>query len=156
MARRPKDPKLDALRRQGALNEHPERVEDPLFASASADFFDPRDIVQVKYEMLRRVRVDGQPVSHSAAAFGFSRPSFYQAQAKLERGGLAALVPEKPGPRRAHKLSADVVDFLLQELADDATLGSSQLAARVLERFGRKVHPRSIERALARRKKKRP
>lgn len=153
MARRPKDPKLEALRQQGALNEHPERVADPLFASA--DFFDPRDVVQVKYEMVRRVRVDGQPVSHSAATFGFSRPSFYQAQAKLDRGGLAALVPEKPGPRRAHKLSADVVDFLLQELTDDATLGSSQLAARVLERFGRKIHPRSIERALARRKKKR-
>jgi transposase len=110
----------------------------------------------VKYEMVRRVRVDGQSVSHSAATFGFSRPSFYQAQAKLGRGGLAALVPEKPGPRRAHKLSADVMDFLLREQADDPTLGSSQLAARVLERFGCKIHSRSIERALARRKKKRP
>jgi len=153
MARRPKDPKRETLRQQGVLNEHPERVADPLFASA--DFFDPRDVVQVKYEMLRRVHVDGESVSRSAAAFGFSRPSFYQAQAKLERGGLAALVPEKPGPRRAHKLSVDVVDFLLQEVTDDPTLGSPQLAARVLERFGRKVHPRSIERALARRKKKR-
>jgi transposase len=154
MAKRPVDPKLEALRQRGALNEHPERVEDPLFASA--DFFDPRDVVQVKYEMVRRVRVDGQPVSHSATAFGFSRPSFYQAQAKLERGGLAALVPEKPGPRRAHKLSADVVDFLLREQAEDPTLASSELALRVLERFGRKIHPRSIERALVRRKKKRP
>ena len=67
-----------------------------------------------------------------------------------------ALVPEKPGPRRAHKLSADVVDFVLQQQAEDPTLGSSQLVERVRERFGCKVHPRSIERALARRKKKRP
>jgi transposase len=154
MARRPTDPKLESLRHQGTLNEHPDRVADPLFAST--DFFDPRDVVQVKYEMVRRVRVDGHPVSQSAVMFGFSRPSFYQAQAKLDRGGLAALVPEKPGPRRAHKLSADVVDFLLQEQADDPTLGSSQLALRFLERFGRKIHPRSIERALARRKKKHP
>ena len=47
----------------------------------------------------------GRRSSHSAAAFGFSRPSFYQAQAALAGGGLAALVPRKPGPRRAHKLT---------------------------------------------------
>ena len=70
---KPPDPKPDALRLQGSLNPHPERVQDPLFAAA--DFFDARDLVQVKYEMVRRVRVDGQPVSRSAAAFGFSRPS---------------------------------------------------------------------------------
>ena len=33
----------------------------PLFASH--DFFDPRDLVQVKYEMLRLVSVEKQPVS---------------------------------------------------------------------------------------------
>ena len=87
--------------------------------------------------------------------FGFSRPSFYQAQRALERGGLAALVPKKPGPRRAHKLSAEVVDFLQEERALDASLRSLELARRVQQRFGRKVHPRSVERALARREKKR-
>jgi len=40
-----------------------------------------RDVVQVKYEMLRRVRVDQVPMARAARAFGFSRPAFYQAQA---------------------------------------------------------------------------
>ncbi len=151
---RPPDPKIGALRQRGCLNLHPERVADPLFATA--DFFDARDRVQVKYEMVRRVRVDGQPVSHSARAFGFSRPSFYQAQAGLAHGGLAALVPQKPGPRRAHKLSPEVVDFLAHARADDPSLRPPELARRVRERFGRTVHPRSVERALARREKKRP
>ena len=155
MARtRPPDPKVEALRRQGSLNPHPERVQDPVFATAG--FFDARDVVQVKYEMVRRVRVEGQPVSRSASAFGFSRPSFYQAQAVLERGGLAALVPQKRGPRRAHKLGADVVDFLQRERSEDPSLRSPELARRVRKRFGRKVHPRSVERALARHEKKRP
>ena len=134
-------------------NAHPERVQDPLFATT--DFFDARDLVQVKYEMVRRVRVDGQPVTRSAAAFGFSRPALYQAQAAVARGGLAALVPKKPGPRRPHKLSADVVDFLQQQRAEDASLRSPELARRVRARFGRTVHPRSVERALAQREKKR-
>ncbi len=147
------DPKPDALRRQGSLNPHPERVQDPLFATT--DFFDARDLVQVKYEMVRRVRVDGQPVSRSAAAFGVSRPTLYQAQGALARGGLAALMPKKPGPRRAHKLSAEVVDVLRQARAADPSVRSSVLARQVRAQFGRTVHPRSVERALARREKKR-
>ena len=147
------DPKTAALRRHGTLNPHPDRVTDPLFASA--DFFDARDLVQVKYEMVRRVRVDGHRVRHSAAAFGFSRPSFYQAQTVLAAGGLAALVPQKPGPRRAHKLDATVVAFLQRVRADDPSVRAPALARRVHERFGRTVHPRSIERALARVEKKR-
>ncbi len=148
------DPKPDALRLHGSFNAHPERVQDPLFATA--DFFDARDLVQVKYEMVRRVRVDRQPVSRSAATFGFSRPALYQAQAALARGGLAALVPRKPGPRRAHKLSAEVVDFLHRLRAADPSVRPTELARRVRARFGRTVHPRSVERALARREKKRP
>ena len=150
--RRP-NPKIEALRRQGSLNAHPDRVQDPLFATA--DFFDARDLVQVKYEMVRRVRVDGHPVGRSAAAFGFSRPTLYQAHAALARGGLAALVPQKPGPRRAHKLSPEVVEFLHRERAEDPSLRPPELARRVRARFGRTVHPRSVERALARREKKR-
>ena len=152
--RRPPDPKPAALRLHGSLNRHPDRVQDPLFASG--DFFDARDLVQVKYEMVRRVRVDGHPVSRSAAAFGFSRPALYQAQAAVARGGLTALVPQKPGPRRAHKLSAEVVDFLQAQRAEDASLRPPELVRRVRARFGRTVHPRSVERALARREKKRP
>src|SRR2546430_13430269 len=40
-----------------------------LFRSAS-DFFDARDAVQVKYEMVRKVRAGGAPVTQAAAAFG--------------------------------------------------------------------------------------
>jgi transposase len=149
----PPNPKVEALRKHASLNPHPARVVDPIFSGT--DFFDARDLVQVKYEMVRRVSVDGQPVSHSAAAFGFSRPSFYQAQAALKDGGLPALVPKRPGPRRSHKLSAEVMDFLRRERSADASLSSSELARRIAEQFGRRVHPRSVERALARQEKKR-
>jgi transposase len=106
--------------------------------------------VQVKYEMVRRARVEGEPVSRSAAAFGFSRPSFYQAQAALEEGGLAALVPARPGPRRAHKLTGEVVAFAQERLEAEPSLRSAELAAAIEERFGVRVHPRSVERALER------
>ena len=54
--------KRAALRRHGCLHRHPERVRDERFINH--EFFDPEDLVQVKYEMLRRVppgRRDGAP-----------------------------------------------------------------------------------------------
>jgi transposase len=148
-----RDPKADALREQGTLNPRPQDVTDELFGAG--DFFDPRDLVQVKYEMVRRVEADGQSVTRAATGFGFSRPSFYQAQSALRRHGLAGLLPKKRGPRGAYKLSAEVVAFIEQVRAEDESLRAPALAQRVEQRFGVRVHPRSIERALGRREKKR-
>lgn len=148
----PKDAKSAILRRQGLLHPRSHLVTEPLFGSH--EFFDPRDLVQVKYEMLRCVWVEGRSVTAIAAAFGFSRQAFYQAQAAYQRQGLPGLLARRPGPRRAHKLSDDVVDFLLEERARDPTLRAAALAGLIQERFDRTVHPRSLERALTRRQKK--
>jgi transposase len=148
MARGGEDPKVEALRAERSLNARPEAVSDEQFARS--EFLDARDLVQVKYEMVRRARVDGEPVSRAAEAFGFSRPSFYAAQAALDRGGLAALVPARPGPKRAHKMSGEVVAFARERLASDPKLSSRALVELIAERFGVRVHRRSVERALAR------
>lgn len=149
----PDENKVNLLRRHHALNPRAQSVSDPIF-NGEEPFFDARDLVQVKYEMLRSVRQDGRPATQAARAFGFSRPSFYQAQALMEEGGLPALLPQRPGPKRAHKLSEEVVDFLEGVLATDASLGTSQLSRLLEEELGLKVHRRSIERALGRRQKK--
>src|SRR6266511_3301394 len=147
MARRSRpDPKVEALAAARSLNPHPEAVLDEAFATSP--FLDPRDLVQVKYEMVRRVRQEGAAV---AAAFGFSRPSWYAAAAALDQAGLPGLLPAKPGPRRAHKLSAEVVEFVQAHLAADPQTRPGELVDLIAERFGIGVHPRSIERALARR-----
>jgi transposase len=148
MARRDDDPKVAALRAQRSLNPRPEAVRDERFQGS--EFFDARDLVQVKYEMVRRVRVDGDAVSRSAAAFGFSRPSFYEAAGALEEGGLGALVRARPGPRRAHKLTDEVVGFARERLAAQPSLRSADLVEAIAERFGVRVHRRSVERALRR------
>jgi transposase len=151
--RKPPPRKIQSLRRHGCLNPRPEAIDDELFHSM--EFFDPHDLLQVKYEMVRRVRLEGQQISHTARSFGVSRPTVYQALSAFEQGGLPALLPRRPGPRRAHKLSEEVVDFLERTLADEPNCGAAELAVAVGERFGLSVHPRSVERALRRREKKR-
>jgi transposase len=143
----------EVLRQQATLHPHPEAVIDPLFQSS--EFFDPHDLVQVKYEMLRRVEVEGTPVSQAAPTFGLSRPSFYQAQGAFARSGLPGLIPQKKGPRRAHKLTAEVLEFVTQLQSSQAGLRPKDLAQAIRQEFGVRVHPRSIERALARHQKKR-
>ena len=144
----PPYPKLDAKRADGAWNRRATQVTDPLFGAHA--FFDARDVVQVKYEMLRRVEIDAQPIAPTAAAFRFSRPSFYQAQQAFHRRGLAGLLPQKRGPHGGHKLTAEIIAFLQETRAQEASLGPADLVQRVAHRFGITVHPRSIARALER------
>lgn len=150
----PKDPKGEALSRHGALHPHPDAVTDPQFTGDV--FFDPRDVVQVRYEMLRRVETEGAPVAETARAFGCSRPTFYKARAALDEEGLAGLLPKKRGPRRGHKMKGEVLAAVLSAKKEDPSLSPGDLAEMVLSRFGLSVHPRTVRRTLSARKKKRP
>ena len=84
-----------ALRAQGATHPHPEAVTDPLFRDSA--FFDPNDLVQVKYEMLRSVQQEERSVVEAAQASGLSRPAFYVTQELFQHeglpGGRAELLP---------------------------------------------------------------
>jgi transposase len=140
------DEKLTFLRQSHTLHPQPDQVRDPLFTSGSP-FFDPRDLVQVKYELLRRVRVDGYAVSDATALFALSRPTFYAAQAAWERAGISGLLPVPTGPRHAHKLTDEIITEL-QPLAK--TMSSAELAVWLQQHRNLAVHPRSIERALKR------
>jgi transposase len=117
------------------------------------EFFDADDLLQVKYEMLRLVEIDKAPINQAAKAFGFSRPSFYQAQAAFGQAGLAGLLPQKRGPRSGHKLTPELMSFVAQLRVAEPGISSSPLAERIAERFGVSVHPRSIDRQLRRQKK---
>jgi transposase len=143
--------KAERLKALKSLNRHPERVRAPWFQSGS--FFDAQDLVQVKYEMLRHVKHEGASKAETAALFGLSRPAFYQAEAALEREGLAGLLPRRRGPKGAHKLTAEVMEFIERRQAQDPGIHARALAREIKAQLNFSVHPRSIERALARKKK---
>jgi transposase len=144
-----RDPKSETLAQNGVLNPNPEAVRDTLFTSNP--FFDAKDLVQVRYEMVRRHQVDGLGISEAAAAFGVTRPTFYKAQNALKVGGLAGMLPGRRGPKAGHKLSGEVIAFAA-ELKPEMT--TAQCLDAIETRFGIKVHRRSLERAIARKKKR--
>ena len=146
---KPTNPKVAALRRSGTLNRSPQAVSDELFLTHS--FFDARDLIQVKYEMLRRVEKEEWTVSKAAATFGFSRPAFYAAQEAVKASGLPGLVPKKRGPHGAHKLTGDVLAFVDRLLVQEPDLTRAAVIKAIQKKFKKRVHRRSLERALGRR-----
>ena len=152
MKQKDQDQKREELKKHGVLHKRPEQVTDELFRQG--EFFDPRDLVQVKYEMLRRIYKDKKTIQTVSRAFGFSRPSVYKAQSAFESDGLSGLIPARTGPRQAHKLNEAVVGFVKVERDGNVSIGAEELARRVKEKFGIAVHPRSIERKLQQKEKK--
>ena len=153
----PKLKKLDhktlELKRTGTLNPHPGSVSDPLFKENP--FFDPRDLLQVRYEMLRRHRVEEVSIVDVATQFGVSRPTVYQTQAAFQRAGLGGLVPKRRGPKEGHKLSTEVIEYVRALRTVQPRLTTVACIQALQERFGITVHRRSLERALGSKKKPR-
>ena len=148
----PADPKkVQALRASGTLNSHPEKVRVPRFLEK--EFFDPNDLVQLKYETLRAVEVDGQPLSAAAADSGLSRPTIYEAQTNFLTHGMEGLLPKKRGPKNPHKLRPEIWKFIQETLSSDPELKSTELVQKVRQRFAVNVHPRTVEKALKKAKR---
>jgi transposase len=146
------DPKREALAKDGVLNPQPDMVRDALFASNP--FFDPDDLLQVRYEMVRRHKIDGRAINKVAADFGVSRPTFYKAEKAVKTSGIGGLLPAQRGPKGGHKISEEVIDFAAKLKEDKPEMTTAQRLEAIKVRFGIEVHRRSLERALTRKKKR--
>ena len=149
----PQDVKLRFLTDHQALHPHPERIEDALFQQDG--FFDPRDLVQVRYELLRRHLVDKQPVTEIIRNFGISRQMFYVLLGMFQQEGLAGLLPRRRGPKGAHKCTDTILAFVRARREKLPRRSAKELAEDVVKKFGVQLHPRTLERRLSRREKKR-
>lgn len=146
--------KRRSLQESGTFNPRSDEVGHPLFKNS--DFFDPRDLLQLKYETLRALERDDYSIAQAAQEFGLSRPTIYQAQAEFEQGGLPGLLPRKRGPKKPHKWSDQIAAFVEQALVKEPELAAPELAVRVRDRFKIQLHPRTIEKALKGRAKRGP
>ena len=136
--------RLAALAETGLLHANPDAVRAGLFAGAS-EFFLAADKVQVKYEMLRAHVVDGQSVVGAAAEHGYSRAAFYLVLAAFSESGMSGLLDESRGRRGPVKLRPEIVTFLRESAA-----GPGELVEQVADRYGVRLHRRTIERARRR------
>jgi transposase len=147
------DPKAHFLAQRGALHPHPQRVQDSLFHGST--FFDPRDLVQVRYEMVRRFQVDGQAAIQVAHSFGVSRQLLYLLAQAFQEHGLPGLFPNKRGPKYAHKCTGEVLAFIHARRAESPWPTADALLRDIQQRLGIHLHRRTLQRHLQRLGKKR-
>jgi transposase len=144
--------KRQALQTTGPLNPRAAQVRHPLFQKSS--FFDPEDLLQLKYETLRALEVEHCPIAKAARDFGLSRPTICEAHLQFLQQGLEGLLPHKRGPKAAHKLTEEVLHYLQEQMAAEPELKAEELAGRVRQRYRVKLHPRTIQKALQARAKR--
>ncbi len=145
--------KPQELRRSGTLNPAHASVRAALFVEHPT-FFDARDELQVKYEMLRAQVVDGQGVTEVSRAFGYSRQTVYLVRDRFRARGLMGLRDHRPGPVGPSKCTPEVLAYLDQERAKEPTVSAAALVERLARARGVRLHRRTVERVLGRARRK--
>ncbi|MCL2672718.1 MAG: hypothetical protein FWF10_11920 [Clostridiales bacterium] len=134
----------EELRRNGSFNHRAAAVRAGIFTENP--FFDARDLVQVKYEMLRAVEQEDKDVSSTSGDFGFSRVSFYQIKKEFDENGVAGLMPRKRGPKGSRKITDGDVEYA-RALVGIYT--KPQIVAMLKSQRGVEISKRTLERKLA-------
>ncbi len=136
------DPEL--LRRARCLHRSPENVKDERFTQQS-DFFDNRDIVQVKYELLRRCEVEGSDVASTCPDFGFSRTTYYKVQQAFLSGGMPSLMGRQRGRPKPIKVTDVVLGYTIAEKAKNPKLTAKDMAAALDTRYHVHLSERMVQ-----------
>lgn len=142
--------KKDILMKNGTYNKNHEKVTAPKFLEDT--FYDPMDIAQVKYEMLKEVEKRGAAIADAASDYGFSRSAFYNIKEAFTKHGIKGLIPEKPGPRNPHKLTREYQELIDSYVADNPRISSSEVLERIKSDRGIQLSKRTIERYRAKKK----
>lgn len=142
--------KIDVLKKNGTFNPGYGKVTAALFKNGT--FFDSKDLIQVKYEMLRSVASGECSVTQASEQFGLSREAIYKNKAAYEAGGLQALIPKKTGPKGAHKLTPEGQGFIDSYLAEHPQAPASEVNQKMRVHTGISVHDRTVERYLSKKR----
>ena len=138
--------KDDFLKKNGSFNKNYENVTADIFNKSP--FFDKKDNIQVKYEMLRAVSKEEGTITELTGAYGFSRNSYYQLDKAFKNAGIYALFPKKTGPKGASKLTPEVSDFIESFLANNNNAKAKDISTALKAEMRINIHTRTIYRHL--------
>jgi hypothetical protein len=140
------DTKIEFLRKEGLINPKPERVLHSLFQTH--EFFDPFDLPQVRYEMLRIARVEQAAVTEACRLFGFSREYFYRLERDFMAHGYAGLLGSIRGRRPLIALNQELVNFIVHRKMTDPNLTGENLRKELKTTYRVECSRRTVERTV--------
>ncbi len=134
------------LEQEGLLNPKPERVSHPLFESL--DFFDPLDLPQIRYEMIRAGRVENISVADACKLFGFSREYFYKLERAFMARGYVALLGSTMGRRPIIALNQEVANFIVHRKIEEPKVSGESLRLEIRQNYNVDCSRRTVERIV--------
>lgn len=138
--------KHEFLEKEGLLNKQPKRISPLMFTDN--DFFDPFDLPQVRYEMLRSSRIEKKTVAQACKIFGFSREYFYKLERNFMARGLVALLGSPKGRRPLIAINQEIVNFIVHRRIDDSKLSGDDLRKEILKLYKIDCSRRTVERVI--------
>lgn len=138
--------KIEFLKKQEILNPKPDRILCKRFQTI--DFFDPLDLPQVRYEMLRSARVENIPVVEACRNFGFSREYFYRLERGFMERGYASLLGSRKGRRPVIALSQEIVNFIVHRKIEEPNISGESLRTEILRLYKVSCSRRTVERIV--------
>jgi len=138
--------KQDFLNKEGLANRRAERVTHSLFLTL--DFFDPLDLPQVKYELLRAARVDNISVTEACNLFGFSREYFYRLEKAFMKHGYVSVIGSAMGRRPIIALNQEIVSFIVHRKMEEPRLSGKALRKEILQQYSIDCSRRTVERII--------
>lgn len=142
------DAKTKFLQKEGLINPKPERVIHSIFQTH--DFFDPLDLPQVRYEMLRIARVERIPVTDACRLFGFSREYFYRLEREFMSRGYVSLLGSFRGRRPLIALNQEIVNFIIHRKMTTPSLTGEDLRNEIKTSYQVECSRRTVERIIER------
>lgn len=136
--------KKEILLTNGTFNKNHAKVTKANFRNGG--FYDPMDIVQVRYEMIRDADVSTGTIEQVSNEYGYSRASYYHIRDNFENGGMAALIPDKTGPREPRKFTDEIQEYVNDYIGRNPSASSSQIADEIESSKGVTVSKRTVER----------
>jgi len=136
--------KTDILIENGSFNKNAVSVNNP--------YFDPQDLVQVKYEMLRAVKNNELNVSAASKQFGFSRTAYYKIERRFGEAGVEGLCLQKTGPKLPAKLTPDIIEFVSELKEKHPNITNDKIVKEIKTQKGLSIHKRSLQRVQAKKK----
>lgn len=141
-----REEKIKFLKKEGLLNQKPDRISHSLFKIH--DFFDPLDLLQVRYEMLRSVKVDGYPVAKVCRTFGFSREYYYKLWRMFLERGFVGLLGAPQGRRPLIALNQELVNFIIHKKLENPKLPSKKICKQIINIYHIECSTRTVERII--------
>ena len=139
--------KIECLKENGTYNADSKSVLAEDFKHGI--FFDPCDLIQVKYEMLRSVEKKELSITEASTKYGLSRQTYYINKAAVEEGGISALMPKKTGPKNAVKLNDDCANFIDSYVMEHPSAKPPEINRAMAASTGITVHDRTVARYLS-------